>query len=69
MVSSVNKFFDFLEKNFKIELKYVLLKTKTKKYSMDFGGRENIQNKLLSMIKNSKIVISKGSTAILCNYF
>ena len=32
---------------------------------MDFGGRENIQNKLLSMIKNSKIVISKGSTAII----
>lgn len=63
---SVNKFFDFLEKNFKTRIKICPHpKTKTKKYSMDFGGRENIQNKLLSMIKNSKIVISKGSTAII----
>ena len=63
---SVNNFFDFLEKNFKTKIKICPHpKIKTKKYSKDFGGRENIQNKLLFMIKNSKIVISKGSTAII----
>ena len=63
---SVNKFFDFLEKNFNTRIKICPHpKTKTKKYSKDFGGRENIENKLLYMVKNSKIVISKGSTAII----
>ncbi len=63
---SANRFFDFLEKNFQTRIKICPHpKRRTSKYSKDFHGRENIQNNLLHMVKNSKIVVSKGSTGLI----
>ncbi len=65
---SLNRFFDFLETNFKTSVKIAPHpKTKPKKFSKDFNFREVLFNKLAINVRNAKIVISKvpGSNALL----
>lgn len=65
---SLNKFFDFVEKNFKTQIKIAPHpKTKPVKFSKDFEYRETLFNRLAYTVKNAKIIISKvpGSTALI----
>ena len=65
---SINNFFSFLEKNFKLKCKIAPHpKTMPEKFSKEFDYRETVFNKLAYVAKKAKIIISKvpGSTAII----